>query len=112
MKITIANQEYNLDIEASKANGSLKPVPPAYPLGEGDVYIAQDYSPLLLLKPFYNKDTFVIVGRVGLSPYSNYEWRKPLSADEVTEALSSQKYKYSHNINDAVTKLLLGIKIQ
>jgi len=110
MKITIQNpsgesQKYELDVERAKSLGLLEERPD-YPLNTGDVYIALSYATVLLIKPFYNGEQYILIGRAGLNAYSNFETNKLLSAEEVEERLYDCEYKFSHNINDAVFRAM------
>ncbi len=103
--IEIDGKEYQIDLNKAIKDGYLKETPKP-PLNTGDVYARDSGIQVLLIQPFFNKDKYILVGVDGLSPYSNAEYQKVLSREEVVEIFDRKGYKFSHNINDKVLKLM------
>jgi hypothetical protein len=88
-----------------KIDGYLKETP-KHSLDTGDVYVRGSCIQVLLIRPFYSKDEYILVGVDGLRPYSNAEYQKVLSREEVVEIFNRKGYKFSHNITDKVRELM------
>lgn len=105
MKITLEDKEYELNVERAKELNLLKESP-HFPLQVGDVYKAPRYSPMLLIKPFYNDGHYILVGSFGLKPFSNAVHQTLMSEQAVKECLTSINAQFSHNINSQVDHLI------
>ena len=103
--IEIDGKQYEINIEKAAKDGYLKEIP-HFPLKTGDVYVSKGYSSVLLIKPFYYSDSYILVGYLGLQAFSNQELQKVLSKAEVIDYLTINKNKFSHNINNAVFELI------
>lgn len=102
--VTIDGKEYEVDVEKAVKEGFLREIPD-YPLNSGDVYKSKAASPIILIRPFYGKEEFILIGS-GLRPYSNDCYQKILNKNEVIQVLKSKDRKFSHNINEEVVDLV------
>lgn len=103
--VTIDGKEYEVDVEKAVKEGFLREIPD-YPLNSGDVYTSKVASSIILIRPFYEKEEFILIGSYGLRPYSNNCYQKILTKSEVIEVLKSKNRKFSHNINEKVVELI------
>lgn len=103
--VTIDGKEYEVDVEKAVKEGFLREIPD-YPLNSGDVYTNKVASPIILIRPFYKKEEFILIGSYGLRPYSDDCYQKILTKSEVIQVLKSKNRKFSHNINEEVVDLV------
>jgi hypothetical protein len=102
--VTIDGKEYEVDVEKAVKEGFLREIA-NYPLMVGDVYSGPcQCCNVLLINTEYNKNSYTLVGLVGLSPFSEV----PVNAtsSEIRNYLTRKQYKFSHNINEKVAKLI------
>ena len=102
--VTIDGKEYEFDVEKAVKEGFLREIPD-YPLEVGDVYRGPyGWANQLLIQTEYKKDLYSLSGVNGLVPFNEVPVNAPLS--KVREYLIQKEYKFSHNINDKVRKLI------
>ena len=100
------NVEYELDTEKALEAGILREVV-SYPLNVGDVYISnKGLRPVLLVKTdYYNQDNSIcLLGLEGLEAYQNIN--PNLTEEGAKCVLATGNYKFSHNINKNVERLI------
>jgi hypothetical protein len=102
--IEIDGKKYEIDLEKAEKDGYLKEIT-SFPLKVGDVYHCScGWANQLLIQTQYNKDSYSLIGLDGLTPFNCVPANASLS--QLQKYLAENGYKFSHNINKKVAKLI------
>lgn len=112
MKITIDGKNFELNVEACKQAGFLKPVRENITDFQfGDVFGGRYGSRIIVAQLEYHqhdKQAFCLLGLGGLKTYLNTGG--PLTEDQVLEFLNKEEYNYLGNINDVILSAVSAMK--
>lgn len=109
MKITIEDNEYEIDVERAIELGICKKARKEITnFNVGDVFEGQAGVRVLIIQSKFFADEYNIAGICGVLLYSDFA--KPLSAKQMIDYLNENGYEFVDNINEQIHDLIANAK--